>query len=245
MSRIGMTLRDRDMHVIAALGAAVLSIALVATPLVYAGQAPQVEGPMLADMEAIEASLAYKSATPPKQPQKKFRAPEPEKVEGVSRDETKAPETKPDEPKKKDPADLLSDYEKLRQQRASEDDPIGKPTDSEVGAFDGSQFGFAEESRGDPYFQKLVGDLLAGWEFPEILQDAGTPVGCLRLSAEGKIQDTLFKQKSDNSELNDSVERALVAVKKLRNDTPEPVPTHLLKAAITKWVCFKFRARRV
>jgi hypothetical protein len=237
-------LLDRNMHIVAAVGAFVISAALVATPLVWAGKQPVQEGPSFADMEAIEASLAYKKADPPKQPQKKFQAPEPVKNEGVSRDETKKPDPKPDDPKKKqDPKALDDAFKKLQQQR-NQDDPVGKPSEDAVGAFDGSQFGFAEESRGDPYFQKLVGDLVAGWEFPEILQDAGLPVGCLRLSADGKIQDTLFKQKSDNGDLNDSVERALGAVKKLRNENPQPVPTHLLKAAITKWVCFKFRAQR-
>jgi hypothetical protein len=235
-------LGERAMHIIAAVGATVISAALVATPLVWAAKPPANDGPSLVDMEAIEASLAYKAAEPPKQPQKKFRAPDPVKDEGVSRDAAKKPDPKPEDPKKKsDPKDLQSEFEKLKNQR-NQDDPVGKPSE-EIGSFDGSKFGFAEESKGDPYFQKLVGDLLEGWEFPEILRNSGLPVGCLRLSAEGKIQDTFFKEKSDNLELNDSVERALSAVKKLRNERPEPVPTHLLKAAITQWVCFKFRAK--
>jgi hypothetical protein len=237
--------RDRDMHLVAAFGTALLSGALVAMPLVYASATPTEDGPALADLEAIEASLAYKKATPPKQPQKKFRAPDPIKQEGVSRDETKQPDPKPpEEPKNKPEQQDLDDAFRKLQERRNADDPIGKPNEDEVGEFDGSQFGFAETSSGDPYFQKLVGDLVAGWEFPEILQAAGEPVGCLRLTKEGKIQDTLFKQKSDNSELNLSVERALAAVQKLRNESPHPVPTHLLKAAITKWVCFKFKAQR-
>lgn len=240
--------RERDMHLAAGFGALFLSAALVATPLVYAGSnQPADTGPKLDELEAIEATLAYKAATPPKQPQKKFQAPpEDVKPEGVSRDQEKKPEpVKPEDPKKPPPPkqNLDDAFEKLKQQRQS-DDPIGKPSDEDVGEFDGSKFGFAEVSSGDPYFQKLVGDLLSGWEYPEILQDSGVPVGCLRLSAEGKIQDTLFKQKSDNSELNDSVERALTAVQKLRNQSPSPVPTHLLKAATTKWVCFKFQAKK-
>lgn len=240
--------RERDMHLAAGLGALFISAALVATPLVYAGSnKPETTGPNLDELEAIEATLAYKAAAPPKQPQKKFQAPpETAKPEGVSRDETKKPEEKPKEPDKPPPPpkqNLDDAFEKLKQQRQT-DDPIGKPSDEEVGEFDGSKFGFAEVSSGDPYFQKLVGDLLSGWEYPEILQDSGVPVGCLRLSADGKIQDTLFKQKSDNSELNDSVERALKTVEKLRNQSPSPVPTHLLKAATTKWVCFKFQAKK-
>ncbi|MEZ4361648.1 MAG: TonB C-terminal domain-containing protein [Kofleriaceae bacterium] len=236
--------RDRDMHLVAAFGTVFLTGALIATPMVWAGSAPVEEGPSLADMEAIEASLAYKKAEPPKQPKKRFRAPDPIKKEGVSRDDTKKPEVKKEDPKPKDPPQDLDEAFRKLQQRRGEDDPIGKPSEEEIGAFDGSQFGFAEESRGDPYFQKLVADLVSGWEYPEILQESGQPVGCMRLTKEGKVQDTLFKQKSDNGDLNDSVERALAAVKKLRNENPQPVPTHLLKAAITQWVCFKFRVKQ-
>jgi hypothetical protein len=240
--------RDRDMHAVAILGSLSICAALVAVPLVAASAKPAEEGPNLAELEAIEASLAYKKPeAKPKQPQKVKQAPpDPVKPQGVSTDETKKPDPpKPEEEKKPPPKDLESEFERLRQQRAAnEEAEYGKPTDEDVGAFDGSKFGYAEESKGDPYFQKLVGDLLEKFEFPEILQDAGEPVGCLRLSAEGKIQDTLFKQKSDNSELNDSVERALAAVQKVRNASPVPVPVHLLKAATTKWVCFKFQAKK-
>jgi hypothetical protein len=240
--------RDRNLHLVAAAGALLISAALVATPLVYAGSKPAAaEGPDLDDMEAIEASLAYKSAAPPKQPVKKFQAPPPDvKPEGVSTDADKKPEPpKPEDPKKPVPKEQnLEDKFKELQEKRNSDYPIGKPSDEEVGEFDGSKFGYAEVSKGDPYFQKLVGDLIRGWEYPEILQDGGVPVGCLRLSAEGKIQDTLFRKKSDNSELNDSVERALAAVQKLRNENPSPVPTHLLKAATTQWVCLNFRATK-
>lgn len=240
--------RERDMHTVAIIGALAIFATLVAVPLVYAEEKPKDEGPALADLEAIEASLAYKKPdSKPRQPEKRKQAPpETEKPAGVSTDETKKPDPpKPEDPKKPPPKNLEDEFEKLRQQRGGNpDDEVGKPPEEEIGSFDGSQFGYAEESRGDPYFQKLVGDLLEQFEFPEILQDVGQPVGCLRLSAEGKIQDTLLKQKSDNSELNDSVERALTAVQKVRNQSPSPVPTHLLKAAITKWVCFKFQAKK-
>lgn len=239
--------RERDMHTVAILGSLAICAALVAVPLVAASAKPAEEGPNLLELEAIEASLAYKKPeSKPRQPEKiKQAPPDPVKPVGVSKDETKKPDPpKPEEEKKPPPKDLQSEFEKLRQQRANSDAEYGKPPEEDVGAFDGSKFGYAEESKGDPYFQKLVGDLLEQFEFPEILQDSGEPVGCLRMSAEGKIQDTLFKQKSDNSELNDSVERALSAVQKLRNASPVPVPVHLLKAATTKWVCFKFQAKK-
>lgn len=238
--------RDRDMHLVALVGALAIFASMVAVPLVYAGEQPHEEGPNLADLEAIEATLAYKKPdSKPRQPEKpKYTPPPPEEVKGVSTDETKKVDPPKKEEEKKQPQNLDDEFEKLKNKRGNPDDEVGKAPDDEIGAFDGSQFGYAEESRGDPFFQKLVGDLLEQFEFPEILKDAGQPVGCLRLSADGKIQDTLFKQKSDNSELNDSVERALTAVQKQRNQNPIPVPTHLLKAATTKWVCFKFQARK-
>ena len=238
--------RERDMHTVAIVGALAIFAMLVAVPLVYAGDKPTEEGPLLAELEAIEASLAYKKPdAKPKQPEKPRQAPpEPVKPNGVSTDETKPPEPpKPEDPKKPPPS-LEDEFRKLQEKRGNPEDEVGPPPEDDVGSFDGSKFGYAEESKGDPYFQKLVGDLLESFEFPEILQDAGEPVGCLRLSAEGKIQDTLFKQKSDNGDLNNSVEQALTAIKKLRNDNPSPVPTHLLKAATTKWVCFKFQAKK-
>src|SRR5687768_14318587 len=74
----------------------------------------------LDEMEAIEASIAYRKATPQKQPQKKKRAPEPEvKPEGVSRDETKQVEPKKDEPSKK-PDETDPDWKKF--QRDNQDD---------------------------------------------------------------------------------------------------------------------------
>ena len=38
-------------------------------------------------------------------------------------------------------------------------------------------------------------------------------------------------------------ENALKELKKKRNENPEEVPTHLLRALTTKFVCFKFTAQ--
>ncbi|HPH67320.1 MAG TPA: TonB C-terminal domain-containing protein [Kofleriaceae bacterium] len=242
-----MSFRDGEMQGIA-LGSTVFVVAALVAPVMIwrGGSATADNGPNLTEMEAIEATLAYKKPNTPKQPQKQFQPPPPdEKVEGMSHDDQKKPDDKkPDDkkPTSKTTDPNPDDYKKYL--RTDSEAPIGKPTDEDVGAFDGSEFGFAEVSKGDPYFQKLVGDLLAGWEYPEILADAGVPVGCLHIDAAGKIVDTKFKEKSGSSELDDSVERALTAVKKARNETPAPVPTHLLKQATTQWVCFKFKVKK-
>lgn len=199
-------------------------------------------GPDLDDMEAIEASLAYRKAEPKKQPQKKRKAPPPPKdAEKISRDADKDPvEPKKDEPVTKPPDDLEDLYKQMQEKRQNDEDAeYGKPTEPDQGAFDGSEYGFAEETKGDPYFQKLVADLVAGWTYPKLLDEHGDPVGCMRLEKDGTVSDTLFKQKSGNAELDDSVERALKAVVKLRKEEPAPVPSHLLKHT-TRWICFKF-----
>ncbi len=194
--------------------------------------------PNLDDMEAIEASLAYKKAEPKKQPQKKKNAPAPEvKPEGVSRDEEKKPiEDKKDEPKTK-PDDVVDPLADFRRKNEDEDLDTGKTKDEEVGQFDGSEFGFADVTKGDEYWQHLIADMR--WEYPELLAGEGVPVGCIHLELDGKVSEIKLHTKSGNDELDDSVERALKTLKKSRDDEPVPVPDRLAKQT-RKWICFKF-----
>lgn len=231
---------DASLHAWASVGLAV-AVALMATGLYIqkARSANDRQGPNLDDLEVIEASIAYRKAAPQKQPQKKRRAPVEEKVEGVSRDETKVPdEKKKDEPARK-PDENVPDWKKYQRDDQDEDLDVGQPVD-DPGVFDpDAPVGWAEETKGDPYFRQLIADLREGWNYPELLGAEGVPVGCLRLEKNGSVSDTLFKQKSGNAELDDSVERALKALEKKRKDDPPPVPSHLLKHT-TRWICFKF-----
>ena len=190
------------------------------------------DGYDLEDMEVIEASIAYRSPTPQqKQPQKKKRAPDPEtKPEGVSHDETKAPDPKPDDKPATKPGETDPDWQKFKRNNTDDDDlDVGKAVD-DPGPYDPNATpGWANEDKGDPYFQKLVGQLREGWEYPEILNGAGVPVVCFHLERDGTISDTLFKEKSGNDALDDSVERALKLFEKTRKDEPPAVPDHLLK----------------
>jgi hypothetical protein len=196
----------------------------------------------LSGLETIEASLAYKKPDT-KQPQKPKSAPPPEvKPEGVNHDDLAKPPDKPkkpDDPKSK-PSDTPEDlYKKYHHQTDDDDNEVGKPTQPDVGQFDGSEFGFASETKGDPYFQKLIGDLVeAGGEYPSLSSDAGNPVACLHIEPSGKIVDTLFKVRSGNQELDDWVERAMKSIKDKRDKDPDPVPDHLLKQ-VEKWICVK------
>lgn len=236
-----MARSDSDLHLWAATGVAIVASLMGGglywqTARADSGQ----RGPNLDDLEVIEASIAYKKAEPQKQPQKKRRAPIEEQIEGVSRDETKVPdEKKKDDPVKK-PDEDVPDWKKYQRDSTDDEDlDVGKPVD-DPGVFDpNAPVGWAEETKGDPYFQKLILDLRDGWDYPELLGSEGVPVGCLRLEKNGSVSDTLFKQKSGNAELDDSVERALKLLEKKRKNDPPPVPSHLLKHT-TRWICFKF-----
>jgi hypothetical protein len=235
-------MRDGEMHTMAGFGALLLTAALC-VPTVLLTDSRAQTGPALDDMESIEASLAYKKPNAPKQPQKVKQAPNPEvKPEGVSRDENKKvdekkPEDKKDEKKK--PDEKVDPLAKYRRDQDPDTD-VGKESEA-VGAFDGSQFGMGDVTKGDPYFQKLVADL--EWSAPELAKaGAESPVGCIQLTKEGKIPQTTFKVQGDG-DLQPLAENAVKELKKKRNENPEEVPTHLLRALTTKWVCFKFTAQ--
>lgn len=233
-------MKDGEIKAVSVFGTVVLTAALFA-PVLFFTEKAQAKKADFGEMEAIEASVAYKKA-PQKQPQKKLKAPDPiEKPEGVSRDEQKKPiEKKPDDdkkPPKKDDTDPLAKY---KHKTDDDDQPTGKPT-VDPGDFNGNEFGWAPATRGHPFWQKMVQDFRQGWEIPTISSTdmKVAPAGCFHISPDGKIQDTKFKEKSGNDVLDDSVQRGLDALKKLRNDNPVPVPTELLNVT-NRWVCFRF-----
>lgn len=235
-------MRNGEMHVMAGFGAVLLTAALC-VPTVFLTDSRAQTGPVLDDMESIEASLAYKKPNAPKQPQKVKQAPPPEvKPEGVSRDENKKvdekkPEEKKDEVKKSDtPVNPLDKYKRTQDPDSDTGDPV-----ENVGAFDGSKFGMGDVTKGDPYFQRLVADLQ--WSAPELAKSGATPpVGCIQLTKEGKIPQTTFRSEGDG-DLQPLAENALKELQKKRNKDPEEVPVHLLKALTTTFVCFKFTAQ--
>lgn len=239
-----MSFKNGEMHAMAMLGACLLTAGIAAPTFYFAGSAGADTGPVIQDMEAIEASIAVRKK-PAKQPQKKVQAPPPEvKPEGVSRDETKLPDPtkpKPDKPVKPDKPD--KPFKVPDRSKFDDETPTGKPTD-EVGEFNANDRGFAEETKGDPFFQRVARDINESWEFPKILDAKGAAVGCLHITAEGKIAKTKLDQRSGDDSLDDSVERALKKVERLRNANPEAVPTHLLKQATTRWTCFKFNPQQ-
>ena len=228
-------MKDAELHVFSLAGAGLLSAALI-VPTFMMGGSDRVNAPPLAEQEVIEATIAYRK-TPQKQPQKKFQNPDVQKPEGVSRDETKKPVEKKDDEKKPPPKSDDNPFGKFTR---PSDDELGKPTTTPEGDFNGSEKGFAPESKGDPFFGRLRGDM--NFTFPEISKATSIPVGCIHLQPDGRIKAVSFDapigQKGDD-DLQTAAEAALKELQKTRAQNPEPVPTHLLSIT-SKWLCFKF-----
>jgi len=248
-----MSLSNGSMHFLSVIGAAVLSAAITGPTLWLAHPKNADAGPVLEDMEAIEASLAVKKA-PQKQPQKKVEEKAPEiKPDGVSHDETKHVDDKSckkdadctngdvctkgkcEKPKKvaaKEDTDPLAKF-----RRTDPDAETGPKTTVDVGSFNDNDRGWAEESKGHPFFQKVARDFVENFEYPKILQGDHS-VGCIHMLADGTIQKYKVEPKSGVDTLDDAVERALKKMKQVRAQSPEPVPVELLKQATTRWICF-------
>jgi len=234
-----MSLNEATMHTLAAIGACVLSAALGGGLYAYSGEAKaEPARPALEDMEAIEASIATRKK-PAKLPQKKMQEAPPEpQADKVNRDADKLPDPPKDKPPKDPKIDPNDPLKNVKRREVDDSTPTGKPTD-DVGAFNDNERGFADETKGHPFFQRVARDISDAWEFPKILSATNAAVGCLHITGDGKIAKTKL-DKSGDSQLDQSVEEALRKVETKRNNNPEPVPTDILKLATTRWICFKF-----
>jgi hypothetical protein len=250
--------KEFEMHALAVAGT-LLTVGALAAPVYYLGGSGNAyAGPDLSKFEVIEADLAMKSEEAPKTPQKPTRTPDPKVDEAVGGDPNAKPDTcakdsdcapgkvcknelcvRKDTKHPDDPPDLSQFHHNTDDEADTGDTKIYKP-----GAFDGDEQGWAPTTRGDKFYIELNKDLRAGWEYPEILSDEGFPAGCVHLQPDGKIPEVKMMEKSGNVELDDSVERALAALQKLRNQDPVEVPTHLLQTGVTeKWLCFRFKPK--
>jgi outer membrane biosynthesis protein TonB len=247
-----MSLNNGEIHAISACGAVALA-ALISIPTIWFAEGKTAdEGPRLEDMEAIEASLAVKKQ-PKKQPEKKTEVkPQPEKPVGVSHDEQKVVEEnvcKLDKDCKSGEVCKKGKCEKPRVVQQTETTPqtgpvttitpdveAGKETTA-IGAFNDSEKGWAEETKGHPFFQRVAKDFVENFSYPKILEGSSA-VGCIHMLADGTIQKYKVDPKSGEDTLDDAVERALKKMKELRTQNPEPPPVELLKQATTRWICF-------
>jgi outer membrane biosynthesis protein TonB len=234
-----MSFKDGEMHVVSLFATIVVSVGLVVPAWWYGSEASADDKPAEPiQMEAIEASIAIAKA-PQKQPQKEFRPPNPEvKPEGVSHEDKPPDKPKPKEEKPK-PADntklkpppdrthVLDDEKPVGEQKA----PAGPPSDN--------QRGFADVTKGDPFFQHLARDWAENFSYPGILDAEKVANACIYFSPDGKIAGWKLLPKSGDDTLDDAAERGLKAIEKLRDATPEAPPTHVLRQATTTWTCFK------
>lgn len=237
-----MSITNNQLHVAAALGTIALLGSMLGTGayLALAKDDKPAAVPPLREMITIEASLARK-ADKPTQPQKPMAPPEPAaKPEGVSHDADKKPV---DEPKKEEPKRTAKPDEKpvdISKYRRNPDEELttGTPT-SEGGAFDGSAKGFAAFNSGHPFWRELNGDIHQNWSIPQISNVTGATVACIHMTPDGKIAEIKLEQGSGDEILDDSVQRALKAVQRMRNEHPQAVPVEQL-AAIRTWACLRF-----
>jgi hypothetical protein len=215
--------------------------------------------PKIGEMVTIEASLAYKSGgkkttQPQKRPRRPAPTPTPE-TNPVSRDEDQTPvEPKPDQPKPPDEEeDFSKQFEKFRDERQQDEEETGEEAGAggepgrAGGAFDGSDHGFAEVNKGDPYLRELAAQAHRFWTVPTLEQGSGQAVGCVRLGENGRILDSELGRDLDlpgakppqNATIDAAVKRALKELTELREREAQPVPAHL-KEATTQWICFNF-----
>lgn len=224
----------------------------VVVSMVVFSQCPQaVEGPKIGQMVTIEAALAYKSKDPKsRQPQKPRSRPTPTRqpeTNPVSRDETQEPvPTPPKPPEQPEPEENFEEqFQKYREQRQEQEDEsaeaeegAGAEDQRTGGAFDGSEHGFAEVNKGDPYLRELAAQVHGFWTVPTLEQGSGHAVGCVRLGKDGRILDTQLLPPTQNATIDAAVKRALKQLTDAREAEPKPVPAHLMEAT-TEWICFK------
>jgi hypothetical protein len=189
------------------------------------------------DLTAIEVSVA-KPAKKASQPQKQHRDPVHKTQQGLAHDDKKPPpeQKKPDDkqPKSKPDDDKTGPTTTIN----DNDAPVGKITPDQ-GTFNPNKFGTADVDKGDPYFQEIWIDFAqAGGTFPTIINTEAKPVVCVHLDADGKVEKTLFKQKSGDGDADNWADHALTAFEKARNANPKPVPTKLL-SQLDGWICFQ------
>lgn len=234
-----MSLKDSEMQAVSVLGTVVLSCVLFGGIFWFTKAAPE-QHINLDNMTVIEASVAYKKS-PSRQPQKHFRTPDPvQKPEGVSHDEHKHVDKKPDEDKKPPKKNDTDPFAKFKHpQDDNQDDPVGPVTMPQVGDLNGSIDGNAAVSKGDPYLGGLMTDM--HFEAPTIAKASGSPIGCIALQPDGKIRDYTFKQ-TTNDDVQLAAEAALKRLKKARDEKPQEVPTRLLRLT-GHYICFTFNLK--
>jgi hypothetical protein len=201
---------------------------------------------------AINAGLAIKSKStsgqksrlPQKEVAKKSRPDAP----GIVRDEKlKTPEDKTKDKDDPDPLDDLSFEEIAKKNR--KDLPAGDTASTtgtgsddvnEEGDPNGSEFGTLLKAEGDPYVGELVGRMKKNFEYPKLVDQTVEVWGCVKLDGSGKLLDRqLDPGRSEGpAPFVSAVRKALDET----TDMEQPVPDHLKKQLVGKFVCTNFKS---
>lgn len=201
---------------------------------------------------SIEAGLAIKqksqagkkSALPQKDVAAKVKPPD---APTVSKNADAVPKDEPKKKKEPDPApaqdtDAKSVFDKYRRVDTGDTQGGDKQDQNKVGDPNGSEFGTLERAKGDPYVGELIGRMVTDFVVPSVVSDQGlTTWGCVKLDADGKITDRAIDpdHKSRSYAFNSAVEERL----KLTTDMEKPVPSHLKKMLVGKFVCATYTSQ--
>src|SRR5262245_26233074 len=154
-----MSFKDGELHTLAIVGAAVLTAGLSFGLYKCSGdEKTAAAGPLLEDMEAIEASIATRKK-PAKLPQKKTQEAPPEpQADRANRYADKRPDPAKDKPHgpRIDPSAPLKSVK--RRDVPDDNTPTGPQTD-DAGAFNEDERGFADETKGHPYLRLVARDI--------------------------------------------------------------------------------------
>jgi hypothetical protein len=202
--------------------------------------------------QAIEAGLAIKAksqagkktALPQKDVVAKVKPPE---APGITKNADAQP--KEDKPKEKKPdfvppeaTDAKSVFDKYRRVDTGETQGADKQDKTQIGDPNGSEFGTLERAKGDPYVGELIGRMTTDFVVPTVVADQSlVTFGCVKLDESGKIVDRAIDpdHKSRSHAFNSSVEDRL----KDTTDMDKPVPSHLKKMLVGKFVCATYTSR--
>jgi len=200
---------------------------------------------------SIEAGLAIKqkaqagkkTALPQKDLAAKVKPPDAPTVsknaEAVPKEDKK--EKKPDPAPAQD-TDAKSVFDKYRRVDTGDTQGGDKQDQNKVGDPNGSEFGTLERAKGDPYVGELIGRMVTDFVVPSVVSDQGlTTWGCVKLDGDGKITDRAIDpdHKSRSHAFNSAVEERL----KLTTDMDKPVPSHLKRMLVGKFVCATYTSR--
>ncbi len=201
---------------------------------------------------AIEAGLAIKkkaqqgkkSALPQKDLAAKVKPPE---APGFTKNTEAVPkeDKKPEKKQEYVPPDATqakSIFDKYR--HTDTGDTTGGSTQDQTQAGDenGSEYGTLEHAKGDPYVGELIGRMTTDFVVPTVVSDQSLVTwGCVKLDESGKITDRVIdpEKKSRSYAFNSAVEERL----KLTTDMDKPVPSHLKKMLVGKFVCATYTSR--